>query len=45
MDQDFGTMQLPDAPDAVAADGSDVRVLLRLGRGSDEMTREPTEPI
>ena len=34
MDQDFATMQLPDAPDAVAPDGSDVRVLLRLGRGS-----------
>jgi len=27
-------MQLPDAPDAVAPDGSDVRVLLQLGRGS-----------
>ena len=27
-------MQLPAAPDAVAPDGSDVRVLLRLGRGS-----------
>jgi mannose-6-phosphate isomerase-like protein (cupin superfamily) len=34
VDQDFDTMQLPDAPDAVAPDGSDVRVLLRLGRGS-----------
>jgi mannose-6-phosphate isomerase-like protein (cupin superfamily) len=34
MDQGFATMQLPDAPDAVAPDGSDVRVLLRLGRGS-----------
>ncbi len=34
MDQDFDTMQLPDDPDAVAPDGSDVRVLLRLGRGS-----------
>ena len=34
MDQDFDTMQLPGAPDAVAPDGSDVRVLLRLGRGS-----------
>lgn len=34
MDQDFGTMPLPDVPDAVAPDGSDVRVLLRLGRGS-----------
>jgi mannose-6-phosphate isomerase-like protein (cupin superfamily) len=33
-DQDFETMQLPDAPDAVAPDGSDVRVLLRLDRGS-----------
>jgi carbonic anhydrase/acetyltransferase-like protein (isoleucine patch superfamily)/quercetin dioxygenase-like cupin family protein len=30
----FGIMQLPDFPDAVAPDGSDVRVLLRLGRGS-----------
>src|SRR5215471_18324899 len=30
----FDTMQLPDAPDATAPDGSDVRVLLRLGRGS-----------
>jgi hypothetical protein len=34
VDQDFDTMQRPDAPDAVAPDGSDVRVLLRLGRGS-----------
>ena len=34
MDQGFDTMQLPGAPDAVAPDGSDVRVLLRLGRGS-----------
>ena len=34
MDQDFDTMQLPDDPDAVAPDGSDVRVLLHLGRGS-----------
>ncbi len=34
MDEVFGTMQLPDAPDVVAPDGSDVRVLLRLGRGS-----------
>ena len=34
MDTDFDTMQRPDAPDAVAPDGSDVRVLLRLGRGS-----------
>ena len=34
MDTGFDTMQLPDAPDAVAPDGSDVRVLLRLGRGS-----------
>jgi mannose-6-phosphate isomerase-like protein (cupin superfamily) len=29
----FGTMQLPDSPDAVAPDGSDVRVLLQLTRG------------
>jgi hypothetical protein len=34
VDEDFGTMQRPAAPDAVAPDGSDVRVLLRLGRGS-----------
>ena len=34
MDEDFGTMQVPAAPNAVAPDGSDVRVLLRLGRGS-----------
>ena len=27
-------MRLPGTPDAVAPDGSDVRVLLRLGRGS-----------
>ena len=33
-DQRFGTGQLPEVPDAVAPDGSDVRVLLRLGRGS-----------
>jgi mannose-6-phosphate isomerase-like protein (cupin superfamily) len=32
--EQFGTMQLPDLPDVVAPDGSDVRVLLRLGRGS-----------
>ena len=34
MDTGFDTMQLPEDPDAVAPDGSDVRVLLRLGRGS-----------
>ena len=34
MDQAFQTMQLPGTPDVVAPDGSDVRVLLRLGRGS-----------
>jgi hypothetical protein len=34
VDSGFDTMQLPDAPDAVAPDGSDVRVLLRLGGGS-----------
>jgi mannose-6-phosphate isomerase-like protein (cupin superfamily) len=34
VDQDFDTMQLPPVPDAVAPDGSDVRVLLRLSRGS-----------
>jgi mannose-6-phosphate isomerase-like protein (cupin superfamily) len=32
--QDFDTMQLPGVPDAVAPDGSDVRILLRLDRGS-----------
>ena len=31
---DFDTMRLPAEPDAVAPDGSDVRVLLRLDRGS-----------
>jgi len=30
----FGTKRLPGAPDVVAPDGSDVRVLLRTGRGS-----------
>jgi mannose-6-phosphate isomerase-like protein (cupin superfamily) len=30
----FGTKRLPAAPDVVAPDGSDVRVLLRTGRGS-----------
>jgi mannose-6-phosphate isomerase-like protein (cupin superfamily) len=34
VDQEFATMQQPAAPDAVAPDGSDVRVLLRLNRGS-----------
>lgn len=33
-DQGFDTRQLPEAPDVTAPDGSDVRVLLRLGRGS-----------
>ncbi len=33
-DHRFDTRQLPEVPDAVAPDGSDVRVLLRLGRGS-----------
>jgi mannose-6-phosphate isomerase-like protein (cupin superfamily) len=33
MDRRFDTMQLPGAGDVVAPDGSDVRVLLRLGRG------------
>jgi len=33
MDQGFDTMQLPAAPDVVAPDGSDVRILLQLGRG------------
>jgi mannose-6-phosphate isomerase-like protein (cupin superfamily) len=34
MDQDFDTRQLPGRPDVIAPDGSDVRVLLQLGRGS-----------
>lgn len=34
MDERFDTRQLPGAPDAVAPDGSDVRVLLQLHRGS-----------
>ena len=34
MDTDFGIMQLPARPDAAAPDGSDVRELLHLGRGS-----------
>ena len=34
MDERFDTMQLPAVRDAVAPDGSDVRVLLRLARGS-----------
>ena len=34
MDEDFDTRQLPSAPDAVAPDGSDVRILLQLGGGS-----------
>jgi mannose-6-phosphate isomerase-like protein (cupin superfamily) len=34
MDEGFDTRQLPDAPDAAAPDGSEVRVLLQLGRGS-----------
>jgi mannose-6-phosphate isomerase-like protein (cupin superfamily) len=34
MDPGFDTMQLPFAPDVIAPDGSDVRILLRLGRGS-----------
>ena len=34
MDQYFDTMLLPDAPDAIAPDGSQVRVLLRLDGGS-----------
>ena len=33
MSQQFDTMRLPDEHDATAPDGSDVRVLLRLGRG------------
>jgi mannose-6-phosphate isomerase-like protein (cupin superfamily) len=33
MDQGFDTMHRPAAPDVVAPDGSDVRVLLQLGRG------------
>jgi hypothetical protein len=34
MDHGFDTMQLPFVPDVIAPDGSDVRILLRLGRGS-----------
>ena len=34
MDERFDTMQLPDEPAAVAPDGSDVRELLQLARGS-----------
>lgn len=34
MDYSFGTMRLPGACDAIAPDGSCVRVLLRLGGGS-----------
>ena len=34
VDSGFDTMHLPDAPDAVAPDGSDVRVLLQLSGGS-----------
>ena len=34
MNEGFDTRQLPGAADAVAPDGSDVRVLLQLGRGS-----------
>jgi mannose-6-phosphate isomerase-like protein (cupin superfamily) len=33
VDHSFGTMRLPVIPDAVAPDGSDVRVLLQLSRG------------
>src|ERR1035438_9460457 len=33
VDTDFDTMRLPGAPDVVAPDGSDVRILLQLGRG------------
>jgi mannose-6-phosphate isomerase-like protein (cupin superfamily) len=33
VDRDFDTVQLPDSPDVVAPDGSDVRVLLQLARG------------
>jgi mannose-6-phosphate isomerase-like protein (cupin superfamily) len=34
VDEGFDTRQLPGTPDAVAPDGSDVRVLLQLHRGS-----------
>jgi mannose-6-phosphate isomerase-like protein (cupin superfamily) len=33
VNHDFDTMPLPGSPDVVAPDGSDVRVLLQLGRG------------
>lgn len=38
----FDTMRLPAAPDAVAPDGSNVRVLLRLQRGSMAHFELPT---
>ena len=34
MNEGFDTRQLPGEPDALAPDGSDVRVLLQLSRGS-----------
>jgi mannose-6-phosphate isomerase-like protein (cupin superfamily) len=34
MDESFATRQLPSAPDVIAPDGSEVRILLQLGRGS-----------
>src|SRR5271166_385500 len=34
MDEGFDTRQLPGAPDVIAPDGSEVRVLLQLGPGS-----------
>jgi mannose-6-phosphate isomerase-like protein (cupin superfamily) len=34
VDQGFETKQLPELPDVTAPDGSDVRILLRLARGS-----------
>jgi hypothetical protein len=34
VDHSFGTMRLPGERDAIAPDGSCVRVLLRLARGS-----------
>jgi mannose-6-phosphate isomerase-like protein (cupin superfamily) len=33
VNNDFDTMQLPEARDVVAPDGSDVRILLQLGQG------------
>ena len=44
MDERFDTMQLPVDPDALAPDGSDVRVLLQLARGSMAHFTRPALP-